>query len=256
MRTCPKCKCEKKNSEFLIDNKRENNLSFYCAECTRENGREYYHKNKVLKPVIVPKTKECGNCKKELPRSREFFFTKVYKNKMPDGSIKKHTTLRSACKKCHSILTTEKKRRKRCEELNCTLDEYESIWRKQTADSLQKYNWIDDLGFDITHRRTLIRYLLNGYVFTTVDDYYKERERVKKETFAKKRKFKIPKKYDYLYQMPKNLRNEYQNKDMSDARMANWLGLKLADADPEMIKTKRLLVEINRYIKENPNTLN
>jgi len=249
MRKCPKCKVTKERSGFNVNNNREDGMSFYCTPCTREVGRKSYQKRKVLKPKNLPTTKVCGDCKKEFPRTKRHFFTKKYKQKLSDGTIKEYTSLRSNCKDCHAIRTTKKKQEKKCLEMGWKIEDYQDKWRELAAKNQTKYEWVYQLDIPIGHKRTLIRYLRNGYVFTTLNGYYKERERVKKESFARKRKQPIPDEYDYKYQMPKKLRNEYQNKELSDSRLANWLGFKVSEVTKEVIETKRLLVKMNRYIK-------
>jgi hypothetical protein len=96
----------------------------------------------------------------------------------------------------------------------------------------------------------LIRYILKGYKFSTLEDYYNHRNKVRKESLGNRMKGVLPKGYDFVYQLPKEMLAEYKRKILSDSKIANWMGMKVKDCPKEMIEARRLNYQINRLANE------
>jgi len=74
--------------------------------------------------------KKCSCCQLFFPKTHEYFYTKSEKYK---------NSFRLNCKKCSNKLTKERKIRKRCKELNCSIDDYAPAWKKQYSETRTKY---------------------------------------------------------------------------------------------------------------------
>lgn len=64
---CTKCFIEKQSEFFYVNKKCNNNVYYYCKECTKNKSREYHHKNKEK---ISIKSKEYR------VKNKEYFYTK------------------------------------------------------------------------------------------------------------------------------------------------------------------------------------
>jgi hypothetical protein len=84
--------------------------------------------------------KTCNTCKKEFPKTTEYFFSKIIKQKLSNGQIAVYNTFRSDCIKCYGIKGYKKKVEKRCLELKCSISEYRKSWKKQYSETRTKYN--------------------------------------------------------------------------------------------------------------------
>lgn len=189
---------------------------------------------------VMENYKKCGNCKKEFPKTLEYFFNKTYKQKNSKGIVKNYNSLRSTCKKCHSIIQTKKNRDKRCKELNCTIDEYKEKWIEQMSFSKLKYKYLKDVR--ATRKHSIIKKIDNGYIFTTIEQYDKDC-RINKSIARRK----------YHYQSNEVLtqkeKNDKRKTILLDSVVCNMLGYKKGELPKEIIETKRLIFKINQEIK-------
>lgn len=104
-------------------------------------------------PGIIPQmkqlnTKECSHCKLILPKTKDYFFTKITKkgtNRLINDSI----SFRHICKQCHTINTNKKRILKRCEKLG--IETYD----KKYSMSINKLQYKESYYMDKNER---IRY--------------------------------------------------------------------------------------------------
>lgn len=230
-----------KDIQFLKDN--------YSKISTKEIGKmlnrsasAIQKKTKNIGLVFKKsKYKTCGMCKKSLLKHKDNFFTKVYKQKNKDGSIFKYVCYRSICKKCHVIDTRNKKQKERCKELNCTIEEYSSIWKKSRGFNNFKYKYLKDV--DPAIRPYLVKRINKGYVFTTIDQYKKDRTHNRS---MGRRKYD----YDVIGAVTIKHRNIMYSKILTDSVVCNRMGLKLEDVSKEMIETKRLIIKLGQELNK------
>jgi hypothetical protein len=84
--------------------------------------------------------KTCNTCKNEFPKTTQYFFNKVIKQKLSNGEIAVYNCLRSDCKKCHGKKGVIRKVKKRCIELKCNVSDYRENWKKQYSETRTKHN--------------------------------------------------------------------------------------------------------------------
>tara|TARA_R110000772_G_scaffold23786_1_gene63418 strand:+ start:825 stop:1406 length:582 start_codon:yes stop_codon:yes gene_type:complete len=189
-------------------------------------------------------TKKCINCNVHLPKTDDFFFKRVEKNILADGSIKTYTSFRSNCKKCHSKKGNQRRIKLRCEEMNCEVSEYRKKWKKQYTETRTK----DKEAKEKLNNSAYIYYkrlLKLGEVKDLLSYFYRIESQNRRRS---KSKIKITS-YNYI----KDYRNKYYKKDrekLKDAYITNGLmGLKVSEVPKEIIETKRLIIKIKREIK-------
>jgi len=207
--------------------------------------------------------KKCIKCKKIKPRTAEYFYTKIVKTKIKNGSIKKYKCYRSMCKECHSKETVNRKRRKRSKELGIEFDQYihlckwykkHGIKRVRMRQLYESSPGLLDSRITKKERRTIRRWIRKGYKFTDYDAFKLDQLEVKKERSVKKRKYHdLPSNYDFYSQVPKKELNkikfERRKNNPTKGTVANWLGLKSNEISDEVYKTKVLLWHITNFIK-------
>jgi cytochrome c553 len=84
--------------------------------------------------------KICGTCKKEFPKTTEYFFPRIIKQKLSNGETAIYNSFRSDCIKCHGKKGHKRKVKKRCLELKCSVSEYRINWKKQYSNTRKKHN--------------------------------------------------------------------------------------------------------------------
>ena len=57
MKICTKCKNEKLESDFYVDRSHKDGLSYYCIDCARKRGRDFYYNNSHHRTKIVARNK-------------------------------------------------------------------------------------------------------------------------------------------------------------------------------------------------------
>jgi len=254
MKTCRKCNISKSSDNFVKISKNKDGLYSYCYECKREAEKERYHKTKVLKPKIIPKTKICCSCKKEFPRNREFFFKKTMKQKTADGTIKTYHSFRSDCKDCHAKKGNNRRLKKRFKELGIdSLEEYKEAYIFQGKQTRRENPEIFILDIpDDEKRKINIWCLRYGYKFTNLESFYKAKEEKHRELLTKSKRYlgDLPEGYNKYKDIPKEKMREILRNRLGDAKIANWLDMSVSDCPKEMIEAKRLTYKINRLIDE------
>jgi len=250
MKICRQCNEKKAPSDFYNISKSSDGLHSYCKKCHNENSRISHKKTYIYHPKIKTGYKVCGCCKKKLPETTEYFFTKKHKQKLKDGSIAEYICYRSLCKKCHAIKTKIHTQEKRCKELGCSLSDYRKAWKKQMWDKKTKHKEIYALNIPDSKKQTIIKKIRKGYKFTTYEAYIEYAKKELRKSLAARCIYDdLPKGYTIWKEVPYDIKKKIVNRRITDAKLANWIGVKVSQATREMLLTKRLLVEINRYIK-------
>jgi len=191
--------------------------------------------------------KKCTKCGVEFPANEKHFFKKTIKNKLASGEIATYYSLRAICKKCHAINMKEAHRKRRCKELGCKKDDYQSAWVNRMSYNKLKIKSLENIDKELRSRilNEINRY---GYEFTSISDYHKhiERKRYNWRIVTGKR----VRKYDYGHNDLLTLkeRNDMYIKLQTDARLAQQMGLSVDDAPKELIETKRLIIKLKREL--------
>lgn len=186
-------------------------------------------------------TKKCSECKKELPKTKEYFFTKRYKNQLKNKVVE-YVCFRSTCKKCHSILSAEKQRLKRCKELGCTIENYKEVYLKNIAEKHIKYPELKDIPKE--KRGQILKFIRNGLEYKSFDDYENYLKSVFDLRSIEKRK------YDYgnVKRVTCDLANKKSMELLTDSRLALSMGFKVKDIPKEILEVKRNIILLKREI--------
>lgn len=187
-------------------------------------------------------TKVCTKCKKEFPKTTDFFYGKVVKQKNKKG-ISIYYLLRAMCKSCNNEHTEKNRIKKRCLELGCSIDEYEEYWRKDLYQKLKKNPNIHGLGLSSGQINVLNKKIKNGYKFTTVEQYKLD---------CRANVSKCRRKYNYgdiSFVTTKQI-NQKRIENISDSYIANSMGLPVSEVPKEILTTKRLIIKLKRELKK------
>jgi hypothetical protein len=197
--------------------------------------------------------KTCVNCKKEYPKTIEYFFTRKIKQHNSKGELKIYNSFRSNCKKCHSKKGDQIRVKKRCKELDCNVSDYRKNWKKQytktrTIDLEAKkhltegqYNYFSKLKKN-NNNLDYKTYLKN------IELSKKQRNnRLRDEVLSKQKYFTKEDKRLSLRMYAKN-----QKDRLTDSYVANIvMRCKISDLSPETIDTKRNIIKLKRELKNN-----
>tara|TARA_R110002153_G_C13171177_1_gene484112 strand:+ start:65 stop:670 length:606 start_codon:yes stop_codon:yes gene_type:complete len=191
------------------------------------------------------KYKTCGTCKKELPKTLDYFFVKTTKQKLASGKIAIYKGFRSNCKKCHAVKGGERRVRKRCKELDCNVSDYRENWKKQYS----KTRTIDLFAKkELTEGQYNVykSYLKKGIVFNLEE--HKEMVYINKHSKPWLRKFDYGGKIflDNKETRIKSNRNKIDN--ITDSYIVNYLGYRKNEVPIEIIQSKRLLIKLKREL--------
>jgi len=184
-------------------------------------------------------TKICSECKQELPKTKEYFFTKHYKQKTVNG-ISEYTCFRSTCKKCHSILSTKKNRNKRIKELGCTLENYKETYLKNIAHKHIKYTELKDIPKE--KRGQILKFIRNGLEYKSFADYENYIKSVFDLRSIEKRKYD----YGIVKRVTLDLANKKSMELLADSRLALSMGFKVKDIPKEILEVKRNIIFLKR----------
>jgi hypothetical protein len=199
--------------------------------------------------------KTCGLCKKEFPRTEDYFFIKVIRQKLAGGEIAIYYSFRSDCKKCHGLKGKKRKHKHKSLEHNCTVEEYAQkaklIGNIRRWEGKRKYHFLDDLPISNIKKEWIKQIIRQGYSFTTYEQLLADRKEYRKSVMDKKRKIPLPKGFYRLKDIPDKERKYLINRRLTEGRLANWLGFKVGELPKEVIETKRLIVELRRIINNN-----
>ncbi len=151
-----------------------------------------------------------------------------------------YNTFRSNCKKCHSAKGEAQRVKKRCEEMNCNVEDYRENWKKQYSETRTKYPEITHLPKCV--QWTLRKWIDNGYVFTTYEQY---------KIDCRKQTSKLRRKYDYgdIDFVPVKARSRCNIENLTDAYVALSMNFKTKEVPKGMIKNKRLILKLKRELK-------
>lgn len=187
-------------------------------------------------------TKACSNCKVEFPKTTDFFYSKVVKQKNKKG-ISIYYLLRSICKGCNNEKTEKNRIKKRCLELGCSIEDYEENWRKDLYQKLKKNPNIHGLGLSSGQINLLNKKIKNGYKFTTVEQY---------KIDCRLNVSKCRRKYDYgdMSFVTIKQSNQKRTENITDSYLANIIGLSVSEVPKEILKTKRLIIKLKRELKK------
>lgn len=183
-------------------------------------------------------TKICSECKKILPKSKEFFFTKKYKQKTANG-ISEYTCLRSTCKKCHTKISTAKHRAKRLAELGCTLENYKETYCKIIAEKRKKYK---ELDIPQKNRTYILKKIRNGYNYTSIEKYNEDKKDYQIKNGLLRRK------YDYgtTEKLTVKMQNQKYHEVLTDSIIALSLGFSVKEIPKEIIEIQRNIILLKR----------
>lgn len=187
-------------------------------------------------------TKICGTCKKKLPKTDEYFFRRIIKQKLANGSIVEYLSYKSSCKKCFGKKGNERRIRNRCAEMGCSINEYRTKWKEQYSKTRRLYPEINDLP---EHIRIAVRIKIHkGYIYTTYDQYKLDcRSNV---SMARR-------KYDYGSKkiLSEKDKNSMAILKLTNARLALGTGMSVREIPEEVLETKRLIITLKRELKSN-----
>jgi len=183
--------------------------------------------------------KKCTCCNLEFPKTKDYF---LLKPKRKNYKWKVYEIYRSQCKKCTYKNTNEKRILKKCNELLIKRDEWDD-WKRK--DKLKKpiFQFKDDRLKDFNRplrARILRKIREENYIFTTVENYYKECLENKSNAQRK-----------YSYSTVGKLSSDIIANEMPDYYIANRLKMPTSEIPKEIIETKRLLLKLKRTLKTN-----
>ena len=189
--------------------------------------------------------KTCGFCKKELPKTKEYFFVKIAKQKLASGKIAIYKGFRSNCKKCHAIKGGQRRVKKRCKELDCNVSDYRENWKKQYSET-RTIDLIAKKELTEGQYNVYRSHVKKGLVFDLKK--HKERVYINKHSKPWLRKFDYNGKVflDKKESMAKSNRNKIDN--ITDSYITNYLGYKKNEVPKELIENKRLLIKLKREL--------
>jgi len=197
--------------------------------------------------------KTCCTCKKELPKTKQYFYVKNSKQKLSSGKIAVYKRFRSNCKKCHSIKTEKNRIKKRCKELDCDVSDYRKNWKKQysttrTIDLEAKQNLTQGQYNHFKKLKNKDNNLNYKKYLNNVEENKKQRnERIRNESLLRQKYFTKEDKRLALRMYAKNEKDR-----LTDAYVANHiLYCKVSDLPKEIIETKRNIIKLKRELKKN-----
>jgi len=197
--------------------------------------------------------KICGTCKNEFPKTKHYFFVRKIKQYNTQGELKIYDSFRSDCIKCHGIKFGKRRIKKRCEELGCNLSGYKENWKKQYTET----RTIDSDAKEKLSEGQYNHYLnlLKDNLVWDYEGYLKRVKKSKKETI-KRLVNEVLSKQKYFTKEDKRLALRMYSRDessrLTDSYIANRLmRKKIKELTPEIIKTKRLTIQLKRELKKN-----
>ncbi len=200
----------------------------------------------------MTKNKICNSCKKEYPKTLDYFFAKKTKKRMASGEVVIYNGFRSTCKTCHGKKGDERRIEKRCKEMKCDVSEYHEKWKEQYTKTrtidLKAKNELKGRGYD--HYLKLKR-------DNEVSNYkeYMERVNISKENRTQRLVENVLSRQKYFTDKDKTsaLRmyaKRYADR-LTDSYVCNVLiGCKVSDLTPSIIETKRNIIKLKRELKK------
>lgn len=201
--------------------------------------------------------KTCGHCKNTYPATLEYFFKKVTKaGTVVNGYVLKNdsVSLKHICKTCHGKKTVLSKQKKRAEELNISLEEYQANSQKIGRDEtrIKKLKYIEFKDLPPKECAKNVRRISQGYTLEDLKNF----EAVKQERL--KQKYIRNRKYDYselgdMYPLTVSVCNSKYRQVITPAIIALRMNLPVTELAPELYelgkKSRILRRQINSLIK-------
>ena len=186
--------------------------------------------------------KKCCACRKEFPKTTEYFFTRKIKQFNAKGELKIYDSFRSDCNKCRANKADIRRVKKRCKEMGCDVSEYREKWKEQYSKTRIKNPDLRNEGLNYQVANNISEWQKEGYVFTTYEQY---RLDIRKKYSKSKRK------YDYgdVDFIPKDKANRRGIINITDAYIALMLGYPVSEVPKDIIETKRLIIKLKRELK-------
>jgi hypothetical protein len=188
--------------------------------------------------------KTCGECNKDFPKTKDYIFVKVIKQKNKSG-FATYYSFRSTCKTCHGKKGNERRVKKRCKELDCNISNYRKNWKKQFSETRT---------IDMQAKKKLTRGQYSHYRRMVLKGVASNVEEYRKEVFKNKNSKPWLRKFDYegkVFLTAKervNKNNSMKIDNLTDIYITNMLGLKKGEVPNELIETKRLIIKIKREV--------
>lgn len=181
--------------------------------------------------------KTCTNCKIEFPKTLEYF---LLKPKRKDCKWKINEIYRSNCKKCWYQKTSEQRILKRCNELKIERHHWDN-WKIQNMLKNPIFQFKDERLKEFKRplrARILKKIQKENYVFTTIENYYKE---------CTENKSQAQRIYDYNHKG--KISKELIKEVLPDYYIAARMGKHIKEVPKEIIETKRLILQLKRELK-------
>lgn len=187
-------------------------------------------------------TKVCGTCKKEFPKTDEFFFKRIIRDKNKRGDIVEYNSFKSDCKSCHADKGNKRRVKKRCEEMGCHVKDYKVNWIEQMRMAKAKYPEIMHLPEGV--RKTIRKWIDNGYNFTTYEQYKVDCKKSMQERALKRRKYNYEKKGT----LSDKDRNDMAHQMIAKSRVALVLGLPTSELPDSIYRVVKTNLQIKREL--------
>jgi hypothetical protein len=193
----------------------------------------------------MSENKICCTCKEKYPKTKDYFFVKISKQKLASGKIAIYKGFRSDCKSCSAKKGSKRRVAKRCKEMNCDISEYRENWKKQflktTTMDLVAKNQLTPGEYNVYRS-----YLKKGLIGSVKE--YKERVYINKHSKPWLRKFNYEGKIFLENKERQNKANNHKIHNITDSYITNYLGYKKNEVPKEIIETKRLLIKLKREL--------
>lgn len=181
--------------------------------------------------------KKCTACNLELPKTLEYF---LIKRKSKNYLSNVNEIYRSNCKKCWYKKTSEHRILKRCNELGIKRSDWD-VWKRQ--DMLKKpiFQFKDERLKELARplrARILKKIREENYVFTTIENYYKECTENRSQSQRV-----------YNYNIKGKISKDLIKEILPDYYVAASMHKSIKEIPKEIIQTKRLLMQLKKELK-------
>jgi len=201
----------------------------------------------------MSKYKTCGTCKKEYPKTTEYFFTRKIKQYNTKGDLNIYNSFRSDCKKCRAEKGNKRRIKNRCKEMNCDISEYRKNWKSQYSKTrtidLEAKKHLTQGQYNHFKRLKKNDNTLDykTYLKNVENNKQQRNERLVNEVLSKQKYFTKEDKRIALRMYAKNEKDRLTN-----AYVANMvMKCKISDLSPEIIETKRNIIKLKRELNYN-----
>jgi hypothetical protein len=187
-------------------------------------------------------TKICTVCKKELLKNTDNYFLSKKKQLTANNTIKYYYVFKSLCKKCHGIKRNTLRVKKRCEDMQCSVADYRTNWKKQFSKT--KTIHPEYLPLNRKTRVEIAKLVTMGYIFTTYEQYRLD---------CRKKQSVRMRKYDYgdVDFVTSKLRGRYRIDNLPDCYIATSLKKSVKEVPKTILESRRLIIQLKRELKIN-----